>query len=70
MVGVKYLRKDMPCAGNAKPAATTIAEHLNEIRDAIRKHGWVVKCVEDDKRLTHTQPGFTSAGYLNYLLPA
>ena len=27
-----------------------IAEHLDEIRDAVREHGWVIKCVDDTKR--------------------
>lgn len=27
-----------------------IADHLEEIHDAVRKYGWVIKCVEDDKR--------------------
>ena len=27
-----------------------IAEHLDEIRDAVRQHGWVIKCVDETKR--------------------
>lgn len=27
-----------------------IVEHLDEIRDAVRQHGWVIKCVDDTKR--------------------
>jgi hypothetical protein len=27
-----------------------IAEHLDEIRDAVRDHGWVIKCVDRGKR--------------------
>ncbi|RDH74331.1 DUF4262 domain-containing protein [Mycolicibacterium moriokaense] len=41
-----------------------IAEHLDEIHNAVREHGWVVKCVDDVKR-----PYAYTAGLHQFGLP-
>src|SRR4051794_4945554 len=41
-----------------------IAEHLDEIRDAVREHGWVIKCVDHRKR-----PYAYTAGLHQFRLP-
>jgi Domain of unknown function (DUF4262) len=41
-----------------------IAEHLDEIRDAVREHGWVIKCVDQGKR-----PYAYTAGLHQFGLP-
>lgn len=41
-----------------------IAEHLDEIRDAVREHGWVIKCVDQGKR-----PYAYTAGLHRFGLP-
>jgi hypothetical protein len=47
-----------------------IAEHLDEIRDAVREHGWVIKCVDHRKRPYAYTAGLHQFGLPELIAPA